>query len=416
VPFQPFRYFETRQGMAIFLDKRTRSMRHSLMVRFVGGFAFLKHCSDDKGDSAMRPSPTWILLALLLLTAASAPAGEKVPIIETIAGTGKPENNGASGPARDMNIGQPFGVEIGPDGALYITEVGNHRVLRLDRKAGTVKIVAGNGQKGYTGDGGPATEARLNEPYEVRFDRDGNMYFVEMMNHVVRRVDAKTGRISTIAGTGKPGFGGDGGPATAAQLRNPHSIVLDDQGNLYIADIGNHRVRRVQLNSGTVETIAGTGEKLPPDGATAKGSPIPGPRALAIDGKDLWIALREGHGVWHLDLKAGTLHHVAGTGKPGYSGDGGSAKRATFNGPKGIAVGPHGDLYVVDSENDAIRKIEHATRIITTVAGVGRARSYRGDGGPAVQATFSQPHGICVGKDGAIYIGDTGNHRVRKVQ
>jgi streptogramin lyase len=352
----------------------------------------------------------------LLLTTASAPAlaGEKESIINTIAGTGKSENNGAAGPARELNVGQPFGVETGPDGALYITEVGNHRVFRLDRKTGMLKTVAGKGRKGYAGDGGPATEAELNEPYEVRFDRDGNMYFVEMMNHVVRRVDAKTGRIATVAGTGKPGYGGDNGPAAAAQLKVPHSIALDDQGNLYIADIGNHRVRRVHLRSGFIETVTGTGEKaFPPDGAKAKGSPIPGPRALALEGVTLWIVLREGHGVWRLDLKAGTLHRVAGTGKPGYSGDGGPAQQAAFNGPKGIALGPKGDVFVVDSENDAIRKIDRATGVVTTVAGSGRARRFSGDGGPALKAMFSQPHGICVGADGAVYIGDTGNHRVR---
>ena len=316
----------------------------------------------------------------------------------------------------EINVGSPFGVEIGPGGALYITEVGNHRVWRLDPASGHLQAVAGNGTKGYAGDGSAALDAELNEPYEVRFDRDGNMYFVEMQNHLVRRVDARTGKISTVAGTGEAGFGGDGGPARQAQFRVPHSIDLDDQGNLYIADIGNHRIRRVDLETGIIETVAGTGERqFPDDGVTAKGSPIPGPRALFVEGRTLWIVLREGNGVWRMDLDAGTLHHVAGTGKAGYTGDGGDAKKATFNGPKGIAVGPQGHLYVVDSENDCIRKIDHRTGIVTTVAGSGRARTYGGDGGPAVAAKLSQPHGICVGPDGAIYLGDTINNRVRRV-
>src|SRR5688572_20619881 len=205
--------------------------------------------------------------------------------IETIAGTGKPDDGGDRGPGRETNIGNPFGVEIGPDGALYITEVSNHRVRRLDLKSGELTTVAGCGRKGYAGDGGPATQALLNEPYEVRFDTDGNMYFVEMQNHLVRRVDAKTGRISTVAGTGQPGYGGDGGPALSAQFRNPHSIALDGRGRLLVADIGNHRIRRIDLAAGTIDSIAGNGAKeLPPDGSQARGQPIHGPRALAVVG------------------------------------------------------------------------------------------------------------------------------------
>jgi sugar lactone lactonase YvrE len=355
-----------------------------------------------------------LVLGLIVCSAHGLSAAER--IVETVAGTGQPENNGNTGPAGKINVGLPFGVEIGPDGALYFTEVGNHRVWRRDLATGQMKAVAGRGIKGYAGDGGSAFDAELNEPYEVRFDGEGNLYFVEMQNHLVRRVDAQTGTITTIAGTGQPGFGGDGGPGAEAQLSVPHSIDLDDQGNLYIADIGNHRIRRVVLATGIIDTVAGTGERrFPSDGATAKGSPIPGPRALFVDGHTLWIALREGNGVWRMDLDAGTLHHVAGTGEPGYTGDGGPAKDATFNGPKGIAVGPEGHVYVVDSENDCIRKIDRRTGIVTTVAGSGRARSYAGDGGPAVKAKFSQPHGICVAADEAIYIGDTLNHRVRRV-
>ena len=337
--------------------------------------------------------------------------------IETIAGTGRAKDNGAKGLAAETNISQPFGVEIGPDGALYITEVGHHRVRRLDFGSGRLTTVAGAGKKGHAGDGGPAGKALLNEPYEVRFDERGNMYFVEMMNHLIRRVDAKTGKISTVAGTGEIGFAGDGGPASRARFKNPHSIVIDDARNaIYVADIGNHRIRRIDLETGTVETIAGNGQRtFPKDGAKAKGSPIPGPRALFLDDGNLWIALREGHGVWRMDMSDGTLHHVAGTGKPGYSGDGGPAKSATFNGPKGIAVGPRGHVYVVDSENDAIRRIDTRTGIVTTVAGSGE-RGAAGDGGPARAARFAQPHGICVGPDGAIYVGDTRNHRVRRVR
>ncbi len=161
--------------------------------------------------------------------------------IETIAGTGKSTDGGASGLAPRTNIGNPFGVEIGPDGALYICEVSNHRVRRLDLATGQLTTVAGCGRQGYAGDGGPATEALLNEPYEVRFDADGNMFFVEMKNHLIRRVDAKTGRISTVAGNGQPGDAGDGGPApTPASAPRTASPWTDTAGCMWpiLATIG----------------------------------------------------------------------------------------------------------------------------------------------------------------------------------
>jgi DNA-binding beta-propeller fold protein YncE len=362
----------------------------------------------------MRTIATLILSAFCTCPSWSADAAT----IETIAGTGRAEDGGEGGPALETNIGDPFGVEIGPDGALYICEVRNHRVRRLNLKTGALTTVAGSGQKGYAGDGGPATKARLNEPYEVRFDLDGNMLFVEMRNHVVRRVDAKTGLISTVAGTGREGFGGDGGPAIEARLSSPHSIALDSAGNIYIADIANHRIRRVEARTGNISTIAGNGEKkLPQDSQPAADRPLIGPRALFIHGDSLWIALREGHSVWKLNLTEGLLQHVAGTGKRGYSGDGGLAKAATFDGPKGIAIGPDGRVYVVDTENHAVRRVDLASGQISTVAGSGPLRAgSAGDGGPAIEAMLNRPHGICLGMGGEIYIGDTLNHRIRVVK
>jgi len=338
--------------------------------------------------------------------------------ITTVAGTGQPENNGGSGIGVKVNVGDPFGVEIGPDRALYITEVRNHRVMRLDLETGRLATLAGNGTKGYSGDGGPANEAQLNEPYEVRFDSTGNMLFVEMQNHLIRRVDAKTGKISTLAGTGQAGFAGDGGPAAKAQFRQPHSIALDKQDNVYVADIGNHRIRKIDARTGTITSIAGNGEKeLPTAGGQAEGQPVLGPRALAIADDVLWVALREGHSLWKLKLSEGTWQHVAGTGKKGFTGDGGPAKEATFDGPKGIAIGGDKNVYVVDTENHAIRLIDTQTGQIGTIAGRGPThKGGSGDGGPATAALLDRPHGICVGPDGAVYIGDTLNHRVRRVK
>ena len=255
----------------------------------------------------------------------------------------------------------------------------------------------------------------MQEPYEVRFDKAGNLYIVDMIAAVVRRIDAKTGLISTVAGTGKTGFSGDGGPAAKAELRQPHSIALDDKGGLYIADIGNHRIRRVNLESGIIETIAGNGEKTLPKEGPAAGKPMVGPRTLFVSGDRLYIALGEGHSVWKMGLADGKLTHIAGTGKAGFAdGDG---KTATFNGPKGIAAGPDGDLFVADTENQVIRRIDHKTNAVTTVAAGPKARGFGGDGGDAVTAAakMDRPHGIAVDGKGVLYIGDTNNHRVRRV-
>lgn len=353
-------------------------------------------------------------LPLLAVTGAFADPG-RAAIIRTIAGTGRETDSGRSGTATAVNIGQPFGVEIAPSGDLYVTEVQHHRVWKINRSTADAQVIAGNGQKGYSGDGGLAVEAAMNEPYEVRFDAAGNLFVVEMRNHIVRRVDSVTGIITTVAGTGSPGFSGDGGPAAAAELRVPHGIAFDSAGILYIADIGNHRIRTVNLSTGQIETLTGNGEtRLPSDGDDIGGRPLPGPRAMAVAGDSLWVVLREGHSLWRIDLKTKKIHRVAGTGSAGYGGDGGPGAAVTFNGPKGLAVDQSGNLFIVDSENDAIRRMDVSSGIITTVAGHGRTRSYSGDGGLPTVASFSQPHGICIAADGTVIVADTLNHRVRE--
>jgi sugar lactone lactonase YvrE len=336
--------------------------------------------------------------------------------VVTIAGTGTAGFSGDGGPGTQAQINNPYGLTMGPDGALYFCEIGNHRVRRLDLKTHVISTAAGSGEKGYSGDGGPALRAALNEPYEVRFDRAGNMFFAEMQNHVVRRVDAKTRVITTVAGTGTAGFGGDGGPAAAAQLRQPHSIAFDGQGRLLICDIGNHRIRRVDLKSGRIETWAGTGERRPtPDGAPIAGTPLNGPRAITSDPDgNLYLVLREGNAVFRMDVRAGKIFHVAGTGESGYSGDGGLAKEAKLSGPKGIAWAPDGSLYLADTESHTIRRVDLKSGLITTVVGTGK----RGDGpdGPAKACQLSRPHGIFVSTTGAVYIGDSESHRVRALR
>lgn len=335
---------------------------------------------------------------------------------ETLAGTGVAGFSGDGGRGVQAQINNPYGLAIGPDGALYFCEIGNHRIRRLDLKTGAISTFAGTGTKGYSGDGGPALAASMNEPYEVVFDRAGNLYFAEMQSHVVRRVDGKTRVISTVAGTGVAGFGGDGGPASKAQLRQPHSIAFDPEGRLLICDIGNHRVRRVDLAAGTIETWAGTGERgKTPDGAPIAGTPLNGPRALTVapDGQ-LYLVLREGNAVYRIDPRAGKIFHIAGTGESGYTGDGGPAKVAKLSGPKGIAWAPDGSVYIADTESHTIRRIDLKSGVITTVIGTGQ----RGDGpdGPARECKMARPHGIFLAKDGTLYVGDSEAHRVRAMK
>src|SRR5688572_28460312 len=343
------------------------------------------------------------VVSLLLLLYASLPAQTTV----TIAGTGVPGFSGDGGTGPQAQINNPYGLVIGPDGALYFCEIGNHRIRRLDLKTQRISTVAGTGRKGYAGDGGPALAASLNEPYEIRFDRRGNMYFAEMQNHIIRRVDAKTRIISTLAGTGVAGFSGDGGPAAKAQFRQPHSIAFDPQGRLLVCDIGNHRVRRIDLKTGNIETWAGTGEPKPtPDGAPIAGTPLNGPRAIdSGPNGNLYLALREGNAVYRLDTRAGRIHHVAGTGQQGYEGDGGPAKSAKLAGPKGVAWAPDNSLYLADTESHTIRRVDLKSGIISTVVGTGQ----RGDGpdGDARQCRLARPHGIFVSKAGKVFIGDS---------
>ena len=354
------------------------------------------------------------LLASVVSSRLLSPAAEQTSI-STVAGTGQRGYSGDGGPASQAQVNNPYGVVIGPGGALYVCDTDNHVVRKVSRD-GTIATVAGNGKRGYSGDGQKATEASLNEPYEVRFDRRDNLFVVERMNHVVRFVDARTGLIRTVAGNGKAGFSGDEGPAVSASLHEPHSIQLDGKGNLYICDIRNHRIRRVNLKSGIITTFAGTGERAPtPDGAKISGTPLNGPRAIDFDKQgNLWLALREGNAVYKLDLKQGTLHHVAGSGAQGFTGNGGPAKVATLSGPKGLSVGPNGNIYLTDTESHSIRMINVHKQTLELIAGTGR----RGDGpeGDPKLCEMSRPHGIFAARDGTIYIGDSEAHRVRVIR
>jgi sugar lactone lactonase YvrE len=347
------------------------------------------------------------LRALCLIAgAAPSPAVAATASVSTLIGSGRP---GFS----DQQVNNPYGLLMGPDDTLLFCDLDNQRIRRIDLRTHRTATVAGNGQRAYAGDGGSATDAALNMPHEIRFDRAGNLYIAERDNHVIRKVDAGTGVISTFAGTGVAGFSGDGGLATRAQLRQPHSIAVDPSGGrLLICDIGNHRIRQVDFASGTIATFAGNGERQPtPDGASLNGTPLNGPRTMEFDGKNnLYLALREGNAIYRISTKTATIHHLAGTGELGYTGDGGPARSAKLAGPKGLAYF-RDLLYVADTESHAIRRIDLRSGIISTVLGTGR----RGDGpGPDPRhCALSRPHGVLVDVHGVVYVSDSEAHRIR---
>jgi len=309
----------------------------------------------------------------------------------------------------------PYGVIIGPDGALYWADFGSDRILRLNLGSQKIVVVAGSGSKGHQGDHGSALAAELNAPHEVRFDRKGNMYIAERDAHVIRYMDMRSGLISTVAGTGMPGFSGDGGPAEKAQLHQPHSIALDEKDNLYICDILNNRVRMRDANTGIISTFAGTGEtgtfgdEVPLDGTALRG-----PRSIdfAPDGT-MFLVLREGNKIVQIDRHKRTLKRIAGTGQKGYSGDNGPALLATFDGPKGIAYAPDHSLYISDTENHVIRRLDLVQGTIATIAGTGT----RGEGrdGDPLACALARPHGVYV-HNSVLYFGDSENNRIRALQ
>jgi sugar lactone lactonase YvrE len=327
--------------------------------------------------------------------------------VATLVGTGMP---GFS----DVQIANPYGLVIGPDKALYFCDLDNQRIRRFDLSTRRLATVAGSGERGHAGDGGPATAAALNMPHEIQFDRSGNLFIAERDSHVIRKVEVKTGIISTVAGTGTAGFSGDGRPGREAQLRQPHSILFDRSGTLLICDIGNQRIRRLRLDNGVIETYAGTGEPkapAPPDGAPVRGTALNGPRTMAMaPNGDVYLALREGNAIYRIDFKAQTLHRIAGTGEQGYTGDGGPGISAKLAGPKGLAYSNDRRLYIADTENHVIRGLDLSTGIISTVLGTGE----RGDGPETdpLRCRLARPHGVLTAAS-ALYVADSEAHRIR---
>jgi sugar lactone lactonase YvrE len=336
-------------------------------------------------------------------------------VITTVAGNGSGGYSGDGGAATSAQLNRPSGVAVDGAGNLFIADHDNQRVRKVS-VSGVISTVAGNGSYGYSGDSGPATSARLNSPEGLAVDAAGNLYIADSYNYRVRKVSA-SGVITTVAGDGIYGYSGDGGPAISAQLTLPEGVAVDGAGNLYIADYGNQRVRKVSA-SGVISTVAGNGTQgYSGDGGPATSARLYDPEGLAVDADgNLFIADTDNHRVRKVS-PGGVITTAAGNGDRGYSGDGGPATGARLYNPTGVAVGAGGNLFIADFFNYRARKVS-VSGVITTVAGNGTAgyfSGYGGDGGPATGARLYFPQGVAVGADGNVFIADYSNNRVRRV-
>jgi len=275
-----------------------------------------------------------------------------------------------------------------------------------------ITTAVGTGEKGFAGDGGSAAAALLNGPFDVAFDPAGDLYFSDTFNHRIRRIDAKSSFITTVAGNGEAGYSGDGGPAVRASLNEPYDIAIDRAGNIFVADRLNRRVRRIDAAQGTITTLAGTGDAAySGDGGPAARAGLAEPNGLALDVEErhLYIADVADHRVRVVDLSAGTIATFAGTGQPEHGGDDGRAREARIFGARAVKLGSDGTVYILERQGSSLRAVDPSTGIITTIAGT-TGRGYSGDGGPALAAVFDAPKEMAIDADGNILIVDTENH------
>ena len=330
-----------------------------------------------------------------------------------MAGNGTATFGGDDGPATAADLNGATDVTVDAAGNLYIADTNNQRIRKVDT-GGTITTVAGDGTVGFTGDGGPATGASLNSPAGVTADAAGNLYIADFFNHAIRKVDAG-GTITTVADNGIAGFSGDGGPATSAQLSFPDGVAFDAAGNLFIADRNNHRIRKVDAATRIITTVAGDGTAaFAGDGGLATAASLSSPWGVALDAAgNIFIVDNGNDSIRRVDASTGIITTVAGTGTQGFSGDGGPATSAMLNFPTGVAVDTAGNFYIADQANHRVRKVDTGGTI-TTVAGTGTA-GFSGDGGPATSAMLIFPWGVAVDTAGNLFITDRNNHRIRKV-
>ena len=340
---------------------------------------------------------------------------EQVGVIETLAGTGWEDFSGDGGPAARASLRFPRAVAADAAGNVYVADPRDRRIRKVDPNR-MIATLAGIGRCCFGGDGGPASEARLDHPESVAVDGEGNVYVADSGSHRIRRIDAE-GVITTFAGTGERGFGGDGGPATEALFDAPAGVAVDRAGQVYVADSWNHRVRRID-RGGTITTLAGTGRwGYGGDGGPAARARLAYPASVAVDAAgNVYVADSWNHRVRRID-SSGVISTLAGTGEQGDGGDGGPAAAATLAFPAAVASDPTGNVYVIaysyETFNQRVRRISRSGSI-SAFAGSGQ-EGYGGDGGPAIEARLAYPTGVAADAAGNVYVADGRNARVRAI-
>lgn len=327
-----------------------------------------------------------------------------------------PDSIGDGGPAVAAILRAPEGIAVDRDGHVYVSERAGHRVRRIDARTGVITTFAGTGRGGYSGDGGPADRAMIGLPSDVAVNARGDLYIADPANNRIRVVDGATGIMTTFAGTGEAGFGGDGGPATEARLRTPFGVSVAPDGSVYISDTDNHRIRRVDPTTGVIETVAGDGTAdFGGDGGPATSASLARPHRVVVDAEGrLYIGDSFNHRIRRVEPRTGVITTVAGTGRRGEGGDGGPAREADITYSGGLLLDGRGGLLYTDQATHRVRRIDLETGMIRTVAGTGRW-DFGGDGGPALEASFHLPGVMALAPDGALLVVDKWNGRVRRV-
>ena len=334
-------------------------------------------------------------------------------IITTLAGLGAPLFSGDGGPASKAGLAKPRGLAVNRDGHLYISDSGNSRIRFIDRMTGLISTIAGTGEGGFSGDGGPSELAQLSSPRRIHIDRDGNLYIADTGNQRVRRIDGETGLITTVAGNGETGPVQDQVPATETPLDTPVAVFVSPKGRIWIADRGHHRIRRVDTD-GIIETMAGSTEGFAGEGEEASQALFSNPSDLVHDASgNLYISDAGNHRVRKVVAKTTRIRTIAGTGEPVGVADGLPAQLTRFNVPSAIVQHPNGDFFISDTGHHRVRRISATTGLTSTVAGTG-IEGFSGDGGPASEALLAAPFGLALDALGNLLIADTENRRIRR--
>ena len=323
---------------------------------------------------------------------------------------------GDGGPALQARLIAPEGVLLAPNGDLFISERAGYRVRRVNSRTGVITTIAGTGERGYSGDGGPAASAQFGQVAGMALDRDGNLYIADLWNSRIRRVDARTGIVTTVVGTGTAGYSGDGGPALQAAITAAFSMTFDQAGNLFFTDTENHVVRRVEANTGIITTVAGTGRwGYAGDGGPAREASLARPHCVVLTAeRDLYICDSFNHRIRRVDGATGRISTIAGTGYFGSAGDQGPATSAAITWVGSMTFDSTGSLLFSDIATHRIRRIDRLTGVIQTIAGNGMAR-FAGDGAAALEGSFELPAGLAWDRSGNLLVADMWNGRVRRI-